>query len=383
VPAARVALVLVVLAGASGCGTSTTSLPAFLCKACSSDADCGNPANRCLDLSGGGVACGTDCSASSCPAGYLCASVTGGGRNCIPSSGQCPTAGPCNGGCANGWSCDQANNVCVPPGDAGAPPDGPPAHVGPWPQQDGDVLDLGDLGMLRFTVAGDTRPTDPGGAYPIATITHIMQLMDEKQPSFGVFLGDYIYVSPANYTQAAQQMSWFLGARANFRPELYYVLGNHEAYNGNADAYHALMTNANYYALFGQTAKGSVKLIVLADTRWEPNYQKPFVLAQLAKPTTYTFVVHHYPTYASSDPSDGDIKATLAGQPITLELAGHYHLYEQRNRVITVGNGGAPLADSSDFFGFLVVELQADGSVTGTAIREDTGLPVDTFTVSP
>jgi hypothetical protein len=390
VPAARFAVVLLALvigSTAPGCGGNTpaTPLPEFLCKPCSSDADCGGSANRCLDQPGGGVACGTDCSSVSCPAGYLCASVAGGGRNCIPGGGLCPALGPCNGGCADGWRCDEASNSCLPPGDAGVTPDGPPAHVGPWPQQDGDVVDLGDVGMLRFTVAGDVRPADPGGAYPTTIITKIMQQMDAKQPAFGVFLGDYIFVSPSNTVQANQQFGYFLGARRSFGPEMYYVLGNHEAYNENLDAFHRLLTTANYYALVGQTAKGSMKIIVIADNRWEPNYQKKFVQAQLAKPTTYTFVVHHYPSYASAswEPSNGDVRATLANQNITLELAGHYHLYDQRNRVVTVGNGGAPLASSSDFYGFLLVELQANGSVLGTAIRQDTGLPVDSFTVTP
>jgi hypothetical protein len=71
-------------------------------------------------LPGGGAACGIDCGAGACPAGFMCASIAGSdGRNCFPQSGQCPATGPCNGGCDNGWQCDPASSVCLPPWDAG------------------------------------------------------------------------------------------------------------------------------------------------------------------------------------------------------------------------------------------------------------------------
>jgi phosphatidylserine/phosphatidylglycerophosphate/cardiolipin synthase-like enzyme len=106
------------LSGAAACGGGSTSLPPFLCLQCGGDAECGGGANRCLDL-GSGPACGVDCSSSSCPGGFVCAAITGGGRNCIPSSGTCPTVTPCNGGCQAGWWCDQATDTCVPLTDGG------------------------------------------------------------------------------------------------------------------------------------------------------------------------------------------------------------------------------------------------------------------------
>ncbi|HEY3354663.1 MAG TPA: phospholipase D-like domain-containing protein [Polyangia bacterium] len=123
-------LALAALCGATGCRSTAPQpapLPPFLCQPCGADADCGDPANRCLDLSQGGVACGIDCTSASCPTGFLCATITGGGANCVPASGACPAVAPsCTGDCDAG----------VTPDDAGAPPDAghPPQDAGHPPQ---------------------------------------------------------------------------------------------------------------------------------------------------------------------------------------------------------------------------------------------------------
>jgi cardiolipin synthase A/B len=113
-------LALTLLAGLAGCGGSKTQYPPFLCLSCGGDTDCGGGANRCLDLTSG-PACGTDCSASSCPSGFVCAGITGGGSNCIPSSGSCPAVQPCNGACDSGYTCDLATDTCVRIPDGGPP----------------------------------------------------------------------------------------------------------------------------------------------------------------------------------------------------------------------------------------------------------------------
>jgi len=366
------------LACSSG-GPST--LPPYLCQACASDADCGGAGNRCLDLAGGVAACGTDCTAAACPAGFLCAEVAGGGRNCIPQSGQCAGLSACPGGCAAGERCDYTTGSCLAAADAGV--DAAPPHVGPWPSVDGDELDLGTVDRFSFTAVGDCQPAVANGTYPVGVITRIMQQMNARAPTFGVFLGDSMDVYPDNYEIAVAELVQFLDARRSFAPEMYYVLGNHEKYGENLEAYRAVMTPVFYYSLRAQTPQGSVKLIVLADTRWEPSYQKPWAVAQLGRATTYTFVAHHYPSTSPDDQTNGDEPATLARYPITLELAGHHHRYDVNGRVVTVGIGGAPLAAADQHYGYVNVELRADGQVVGTAYREDTGGVMDTFTLSP
>jgi cardiolipin synthase A/B len=130
----RLLLLAVLCCGGGACGGGSTSLPPFLCLTCGGDADCGGggDANRCLDL-GNGPACGIDCSVSSCPGGFVCAAVTGGGRNCIPSSGSCPAVTPCHGGCDAGWRCDRATDTCVPLTDGGSVDAGPTQTDAPAP----------------------------------------------------------------------------------------------------------------------------------------------------------------------------------------------------------------------------------------------------------
>jgi cardiolipin synthase A/B len=88
----HLACLVVLLLVATGCGVESPrdgALPPGLCASCAGDADCGGAGNRCLEL-GSGPACGVDCSSAACPADFLCADVTGGGRNCVPLTMQCP-----------------------------------------------------------------------------------------------------------------------------------------------------------------------------------------------------------------------------------------------------------------------------------------------------
>jgi len=78
--------------------SNLTCLPASdnSCFACSSDASCPTPGDKCLQLDGGSF-CGRDCSAGNnhgtpanqCPTGYACEDATGGARQCVPKSHSC------------------------------------------------------------------------------------------------------------------------------------------------------------------------------------------------------------------------------------------------------------------------------------------------------
>jgi len=244
-------------------------------------------------------------------------------------------------------------------------------------------LDLGDVGDLVFTTTGDCQPNDANGPYPTALARHVMELMNAERPDFGVFLGDHIDVYPADYALAVTQFSEFLSARSSFSPELYPVLGNHEDWGANLIAYRDMVTSAHYYALMMQTSHGPAQIVVLADSRWEPNYQKPWAEEQLSRNTTYTFVAHHYPSWSNEEPTSGDLPALLARHHVTLEMAGHHHRYDFRNRTLTAGIACAPLAPGADYHGFVRIEILGDGRVRGTVYREDTRGVADTFTVTP
>lgn len=66
-----------------------------LCEPCQHAEECGGEKDTCVTFTQGTVQssyCGLDCSAGSnvCPAGYECATLQGGGKQCVPLSRKCP-----------------------------------------------------------------------------------------------------------------------------------------------------------------------------------------------------------------------------------------------------------------------------------------------------
>ena len=64
-----------------------------LCLPCNTDSDCGYGNDKCVELDGEGY-CGRDCApgapqGTDCPDGFTCTAMTGGGAQCIPTSGTC------------------------------------------------------------------------------------------------------------------------------------------------------------------------------------------------------------------------------------------------------------------------------------------------------
>ena len=67
---------------------------------------------------------------------------------------------------------------------------------------------------------------------------------------------------------------------------------------------------------------------------------------------------------------------------ITLELLGHWHSYQRLDdRHVVSGNGGAPL--SFGHYGFLLVDLATNGTLSVSEIDQATGSADDTFTICP
>ena len=250
----------------------------------------------------------------------------------------------------------------------------------PSPQNDGDDLDLGHFEHLRVGLLGDTRPAVAGGVYPTQTITHIYQEVDKRAPDFAVTLGDYIYVSPTNLPMAKAQMMTYLGARANFHGNVYYVLGNHEGYGDNIVAFRQVMSNAAYYSLHGTVGTSTFKFVIVADDSWNST-QEVWVKQALAMQTNYTFVCRHHPSY-NTDTNEMYILSVIQPYPRTLLIDGHTHLYQrQSTREIVIGNGGAPL--DSSYFGYVMMDVDPAGTVTITAYRESDDAQMETFSVSP
>lgn len=83
-----------------------------LCEACTSDAECGGPGDRCARF-GGTDQCTYQCEqGSDCPSGYQCANITSSSKACVPESFKCE--GCLLDGCNAGDVCNPSTSSCQP-----------------------------------------------------------------------------------------------------------------------------------------------------------------------------------------------------------------------------------------------------------------------------
>jgi hypothetical protein len=280
------------------------------------------------------------------------------------------------------------------PPDALAPasPDGAVAREGEVYEGGAPVLsrvggDGGVASRLYFAVVGDTRPAakDDVGGYPIAVLSMIYARIGalDPSPSFVVSTGDYQFASTTG-SSAQAQVALYAKARALFRGPLFPAMGNHECTGatasncgaGNADGVTDPLRafEQQLLAPIGQTSpfyevdvgasdgSWTSKVLVLAGNAWTAA-QAAWLESAMARPTTYTFVVRHEPSYVTAAPGVTPSEAVMARHPYTLAICGHKHSYERTGkREIVVGNGGAPLTGSKSY-GFAVVDQQPDGSL--------------------
>ncbi len=269
----------------------------------------------------------------------------------------------------------------------------------------------GTLDLLNFVIVGDTRPPneDDTTGYPTAIITKIWQDVEalSPRPAFAVTTGDYQYANPTG-TQQAPQIALYLGARAAYSNVTFPAMGNHECTgstdsncgtgntNGITPNYTIFLTKllaplgvtlpyytANVASTTTGTGAWTAKFVFIAANAWDAA-QSTWLDAELAKPTTYTFVVRHESITANTAPGVTPSEAIITKYPYTLRLIGHTHeyYYDPQNREVISGNGGAPLSGSGDY-GYLVARQRAsDGAVVFTEYDYMTNAVVDTFAVT-
>ncbi len=282
----------------------------------------------------------------------------------------------------------------------------------------------GTLSTLSFAIIGDTRPPteDDTAEYPTAVITQIYKDVEaaSPRPAFAVTTGDYQFASPSHTpgTQATQ-IGYYMGARAAFSNIVFPTMGNHECdgtVQDNCYACGSACSNEGgtciggvcetpnytvwasnmltpigktlpYYTINinGTGSAWTAKFVFIACNAWSTT-QATWLAAQLATPTTYTFVVRHEGTIATTAPclsGTGSANAdTIIGQhPYTLLIAGHTHTYAYYSdeKQVIVGNGGAPLADTVDY-GY-VIARQSGTSINFTEYDYLTNAVNQTFTV--
>jgi hypothetical protein len=274
---------------------------------------------------------------------------------------------------------------------------------------------------------GDTRPPneDDTAGYPTAVITKIWKDVEaySPRPAFAVTTGDYMFSGPTHTpgTQTAQ-MNLYLTARAAFTNVVFPTMGNHEcdgATAGNCYACGSACSNVGgsctggvcvtpnlsvflskmlapinqtlpYYAIHvnGTNNAWTAKLVFVACNAWS-SAQATWLGTTLSQPTTYTFVVRHEGSIATTAPclsgtGSNNAGTIMAQHPYTLLIAGHTHTYAYyaSEKQVIVGNGGAPLSGSINY-GYVVATQQSNGMMQFKEIDYSTNTVQSTFTVSP
>ncbi len=327
----------------------------------------------------------------------------------------CGASGSCQAnGCFNGWVCDSTACKCVAAAPAGAC-DGADASV--EPDVGGVDLEYADVAPgtltpaggaipeLYFAIVGDTRPAliEDTQGYPSAIAKKIWQGVQGAAPPFVVTTGDYMFAT-AWGSQAAPQLDLYLTAASAYTGLRLPALGNHECTgattsncgvngkDGLTKNYTAYLTKMleplgfdhPWYAFHVNAPDNSwtAKFVFVAANAWD-NEQAIWLDAELAKPTTYTFVVRHEPVAANTAPGVKPSEVILKKYPVTLRLVGHTHTYSYKSDTheVVVGNGGAPLSGGVNY-GYVLVKRRPDAAIEFRAIDYSTGQVSSTFAIN-
>ncbi len=259
---------------------------------------------------------------------------------------------------------------------------------------------------LRFGIVGDTRPPNPGdtAGYPTAIITKIYQDIEAETPAvpFVVSTGDYMFADTAS--QVSAQLALYMTARNHYSGIQYPALGNHECTGATASncGPHGTDGMTANYTSFLSTMLGPInetlpyytENVVAADNSWTAKFvvtacnawdttQASWLTSELAKPTTYTFVVRHEGTNAVTQTSCSQSQTIIDAHPLTLLIVGHTHTYSHysNTKEIVMGIGGAPLTSGTDY-GYSLVNRNASGTITVTTYNYQTHAVIDTFTIT-
>ena len=265
------------------------------------------------------------------------------------------------------------------------------------------ALDGGASPPLSFAFTGDTRPDacDDFAGYPKDAMNAIAAGMRAKGAAFALDTGDHMKVckgtDDAARASALRQMQLYKSATDAFGGPFFYAMGNHECLDNKAlcdqsdpslGVFMRFLPGVGtpYYAFDAPAAHGVATFVFVADTAWGPD-EAAWLESTLARAdaSRYTIVAKHVPVDDTAF-SNADVMAVLRRHRVTLLLNGHAHEYRagaEGGRAVTLGLGGAPVANSGDDFAFGLVAEQADGALLVTVYNAGSGLPRDAFTVTP
>ena len=255
---------------------------------------------------------------------------------------------------------------------------------------------------LRFAIVGDTRPPSPDdtSGYPTAIITRIWQDIEAETTKipFAISTGDYMFSYTASTVMP--QLDLYMQARSHYSGIQYPAMGNHEcnsATDGNCGNGSATTNMTDFITVMltpiNETKPYYTKNLTAADNSWTAKFvfvacnawdstQSSWLHTELAKPTTYTFVVRHEGTNAVSQTPCNASQATIDANPLTLLIVGHTHTYSHyaSTKEIVVGIGGAPLTSGTNY-GYAVVSRNGDGTLTVVVYDYMSHATLDTFKI--
>ena len=372
--------------GANTTGTSGTTGGAA-CDACASNSDC---------LS-------NSCYKNFCdPVGLHCSTDSDCGDGTCSSSGYCSCPATSGTSATTGTTTGQTTSSSTTTGATTAGSGGNTGSVGP---------SGGTVSSLLFAAVGDSRPAneDDTSTYPTQVISKIYQDIQSDGAQFVVSTGDYQFSNPSGSTGAAQ-LALYAQARASFSGPLFPAMGNHECDGYTADnctssgsitsggsggtsknftAFkQTLLAPINqtlpYYVINinGTNGAWTAKFVVIACNAWDST-QSSWLTSALSQSTTYTFIMKHEPA-ADSAPCTTESENIISAHPYTLKIVGHTHEFRKsESREVIVGNGGAPLASSSDTYGYALITQTSSGQIQVQEIDYNSNAPISSFTVSP
>jgi hypothetical protein len=262
------------------------------------------------------------------------------------------------------------------------------------------------MNNLVFGLFADVRPANPNdtASYPDAILSSIFSGLQAQGLSLVVDAGDHCFQSSTSSGSYChdQFVNHFMADRsANYTGTLIPTLGNHEACGqdaattGNCTTWtsgliHDYLVDIvqpstgqsayPYYSVVLYGAWGTAKLVNVAANAWT-SAQNTWLTNTLNVATTYTFVIRHEPSNATTapgvTPSESLFASHYTSGTLTLSLTGHTHLVQLPGGTkpygdsygstqayeIIMGNAGAPL-DAGPYYGYGVLTRRAsDGAV--------------------
>ena len=410
---------VVLLAWPLACGSNASSGASFgddeggttegggtSCPGCVTTQSCSGGA-QCVELASN-LYCAQPCgNGGSCSGGDSCVSVKtysgAAAQVCVPA-GECGGGSSSSGGSSGGSSGSSSSG-----GSSGSSSGGVGYDGGAVTGTIGN--NGGTLSALYFGVVGDTRPPneDDVSAYPASTIQAIFKALALPQfnPPFILATGDYQFSSTGSSSTAAQQLSMYTQARSvgGYTGVQFAAMGNHECTGADVSNcvsgtsqgltanYNAFMSQllgpvqktTPYYAINVNAIDGSwtAKFVMTAANAWDST-QQTWLTTTMAQKTTYTFVVRHEPTedYPSeAPPSTPTIDSIINASSYTLLIVGHSHTFGHYTtpypREVIIGNGGAPLSNSSKYFGFALFKMRSDGAIVADMLNMNSPYATD------